>query len=67
MPLQQNHSQLRLGLPKGRMAEGVMALLDDAGIRVRLGAREYRPDIPLPGFEVKILKPQSIVTMLEVG
>ncbi|MEK7710887.1 MAG: ATP phosphoribosyltransferase [Planctomycetota bacterium] len=67
MPLQQNHSQLRLALPKGRMAEGVMALLDDAGIRVRLGAREYRPDISLPGFEIKILKPQSIVTMLEVG
>lgn len=67
MLLRQDHTQLRLALPKGRMAEGVLALLDDAGIRVRTGAREYRPDISLLGFEVKILKPQSIVTMLQVG
>ncbi len=67
MLLRQDHNQLRLALPKGRMAEGVMALLEDAGIRVRLGARAYRPDISFPGFEVKILKPQSIVTMLQVG
>lgn len=62
-----NPEQIRLALPKGRMAEGVFALLADAGVRVRLGAREYRPEISLPGFEVKILKPQAIVKMLEVG
>ncbi|MBI1825059.1 MAG: ATP phosphoribosyltransferase [Planctomycetes bacterium] len=66
MPQRPDHDRLRLALPKGRMAEGVIALLDDAGIRVRTSAREYRPDISLPGFEVKILKPQSIVTMLQV-
>jgi ATP phosphoribosyltransferase len=49
------------------MAEGVMGLLADAGLRVRLGAREYRPEVSLPGFEVKVLKPQAIVKMLEVG
>ena len=62
-----DHEQLRLALPKGRMADGVMALLADAGVDVRLGARQYRPQISLPGFEVKILKPQAIVKMLEVG
>lgn len=56
-----------MALPKGRMAEGVMGLLADAGLRVRLGAREYRPEVSLPGFEVKVLKPQAIVKMLEVG
>lgn len=67
MPIRQDHQQVRLALPKGRMAEGVTALLEDAGVRVRLGTREYRPEVTLAGFEVKVLKPQAIVTMLQVG
>jgi len=58
---------LRLGLPKGRMEQGVLALLGEAGIRVRPGARGYRPDVSLPDTEAKILKPQSIVEMLALG
>ncbi len=67
MSLQENHEQIRLALPKGRMADGVLSLLADAGVNVRLGARQYRPQVSLPGFEVKLLKPQAIVIMLEVG
>ena len=58
---------MRLALPKGRMQEGVHSLLGDAGIRLRAGSRGYRPSINLPNFEVKILKPQSIVEMLHLG
>jgi ATP phosphoribosyltransferase len=58
---------LRLGLPKGRMQEGVFALLADAGIQVSAGSRGYRPSVSLPGFEAKILKPQNIVEMLALG
>src|SRR5213079_3553195 len=58
---------LRLGLPKGRMEQGVMTLLGDAGIRIRPGARGYRPDVSLPDTEAKILKPQNIVEMLALG
>ena len=58
---------VRLALPKGRMAEGVQRLLGDAGITVRAASREYRPEISLPGFEAKLLKPQAIVTMLQIG
>jgi len=58
---------VRLALPKGRMAEGVTELLDGAGIQLRLGARAYRPELSIAGFEAKVLKPQSIVKMLEVG
>jgi ATP phosphoribosyltransferase len=58
---------LRLALPKGRMQEGVFKLLSDAGIRVSAGARGYRPTVSLPGFEAKILKPQNIVEMLDLG
>lgn len=58
---------LRFGLPKGRMQEAALALLADAGIRVTPSARSYRPSISLPDCEAKILKPQNIVEMLELG
>lgn len=58
---------LRLGLPKGRMQEGVFQLLNGAGIRIRLGSRDYRPVLSYPGCECKLLKPQNIVEMLHIG
>lgn len=58
---------IRLALPKGRIQDGVFALLTAAGLPVRSGARHYRPNLPLDGWEAKILKPQSIVRMLEAG
>ena len=58
---------IRLGLPKGRMEEGVLALLRDAGIKVQGGKRAYRPFISLDEFEVKVLKPQNIIEMLAAG
>lgn len=58
---------LRLALPKGRMQDKVFALLADAGIPVRGGARAYRPQIALPDADVKVLKPQNVVEMLQAG
>ncbi len=58
---------VRLGLPKGRMQKAVNELLSEAGIHVREDPRGYRPDLSLPGFEVKLLKPQNIVRMLHHG
>ncbi len=58
---------IRLGLPKGRMHEEVIRLLADAGIRLSHGPREYRPRISLEGFEVKFLKPQNMIEMLQEG
>ncbi|MCC7381015.1 MAG: ATP phosphoribosyltransferase [Deltaproteobacteria bacterium] len=58
---------LKIGLPKGRMQEGVLAILAEAGIHVRADARGYRPAVSLPWLEAKILKPQNIVEMLELG
>lgn len=58
---------IKLALPKGRMQEGVFALLSDAGIRVRASARGYRPQVSLPGVDAKILKPQNVVEMLHAG
>jgi ATP phosphoribosyltransferase len=58
---------VHLALPKGQMETAVLALLNDAGIRVTFGRRGYRPSLSLEGFETKILKPQNIVEMLHVG
>jgi len=58
---------LRLALPKGRMQEGVFALLAEAGIHVRVGARGYRPQVSLEGIDAKILKPQNVIEMLHAG
>lgn len=58
---------LRLALPKGRMQQGVVALLEEAGISVRLSDRGYRPNVNLPNTTTKILKPQNIIEMLHLG
>ena len=58
---------IRLALPKGRMEKGVFSLLAEAGIEMRTGARNYRPTLSMPGYEVKILKPHNIIEMLHVG
>ena len=59
--------KVRLALPKGRIQDAVFGLLNAAGIEIRLGARGYRPELSLPGFEAKVQKPQDIVSMLRHG
>lgn len=58
---------INLGLPKGRMASGVDALLADAGIVVRSSDRAYRATLSIEGFNAKLLKPQNIVGLLDSG
>ena len=59
---------IHLALPKGHMQVEVCRLLEDAGVRMTLGnARGYRPSIPLPNYDVKLLKPQNILGMLLAG
>lgn len=60
-------SDVRLGLPKGRMEAGVRSLLAAAGVQVAADARAYRPAVSLPGFGAKLLKPQNLVGMLTAG
>lgn len=67
MSVSNDSASVRLALPKGRIQDGVFSLLASAGIPVRSGARHYRPSLGLTGWEAKILKPQSIVRMLEAG
>ncbi|KAA0214433.1 MAG: ATP phosphoribosyltransferase [Leptolyngbya sp. PLA3] len=58
---------LCMAVPKGRMQTGVTQLLADAGIRLDVASRNYRPIVSAEGMEVKILKPQAIIEMLAVG
>lgn len=58
---------LHLALPKGRMNQGVLALLADAGIKVSVSDRGYRPQVSLAGIQAKLLKPQNILEMLALG
>lgn len=58
---------LNLALPKGRMQQGVFDLLAAGGVPVRVGARGYRPTVALPDVTAKLLKPQNIVEMLDIG
>lgn len=67
MPANPNDHTIRFAIPKGRMYDGVVRLLADAGAPVGSTSRNYRPRIALDGFEVKILKPRAIIEMLAMG
>lgn len=58
---------IHLAVPKGRIEAGVTGLLSAAGIELRWGPRGYRPVASIAGYEVKLLKPQTIVEMLAAG
>ncbi len=62
-----DRDNLKLAIPKGRMYEGVTRLLANAGLGIVSTARNYRPAIAQPGYEVKLLKPRAIVEMLGEG
>ncbi len=62
-----NGTITHLAVPKGRIEPAVTALLAAAGMELHAGPRGYRPVMSVPGFEVKLLKPQNIVEMLAAG
>jgi ATP phosphoribosyltransferase len=59
--------QLKLILPKGRIQEKVLSLLARIGIEFSLGERSYRPGCNNPAINVKLLKPQNIPKLVELG
>lgn len=58
---------LRLAIAKGRMFDAIAHLLDDSGYSLRLRERSYRPTCRDPSIEVKLLKPQNIPRLVEIG
>jgi len=65
--MERNDGTLRLALPKGRMQNGVLSLLAEAGLDMRTAERDYRPSAGVEGLDVKVLKPQNIIEMLDIG
>lgn len=59
--------QITLALPKGRMFTSLVALLARAGLGVSGHERSYRPLSSDPRIALKILKPQDIPALVELG
>ncbi|HON89894.1 MAG TPA: ATP phosphoribosyltransferase [Spirochaetia bacterium] len=59
--------KLRLLIPKGRILNSILELFRDSGIVLRATERGYRPLSSLQWLDVKIMKPQNIGELLELG
>ncbi|QTQ11039.1 ATP phosphoribosyltransferase [Treponema parvum] len=59
--------KLKILLPKGRIYENVVSLLSGAGIKIDLPERAYRPTVNQDDLEAKVMKPQNIGKLLELG
>ncbi|MGI5172669.1 ATP phosphoribosyltransferase [Treponema sp. OMZ 840] len=59
--------KLKILLPKGRIYENVVELFAGAGIAVKLPERAYRPIVNQDDLEAKVMKPQNIGKLLEMG
>ncbi|MDR1787376.1 MAG: ATP phosphoribosyltransferase [Treponema sp.] len=58
---------LRILIPKGRIYENVARLFADAGFPVTLADRTYRPSLGVPWLDAKVMKPQNVGDLLELG
>jgi ATP phosphoribosyltransferase len=58
---------LKLLIPKGRIFDNVSRLFEDAGFPLELSDRTYRPRVGAEWMDVKIMKPQNVGELLEMG
>jgi ATP phosphoribosyltransferase len=58
---------LKLTLPKGRIQDKVIHLLNRCGLIFNTPPRSYRPICNDPAIETKILKPQNIPSLVGLG
>ncbi|MFP4081128.1 MAG: ATP phosphoribosyltransferase [Candidatus Aminicenantes bacterium] len=59
--------KIKMVIPKGKMFSRVAGLLDDSGIMLETNERKYIPRIGDPEIEAKIMKPQNIAQLVELG
>jgi len=59
--------KLRLLIPKGRIYDKIAGLLTEAGFPVALAERTYRPSMGADWIDAKIMKPQNVADLLELG
>jgi len=59
--------KLRILVPKGRIYENISRLFSDAGFTISLSDRTYRPILGVDWLDAKIMKPQNVGELLELG
>jgi ATP phosphoribosyltransferase len=59
--------KLRILIPKGRIFDNVSRLFAEAGFPVSLADRTYRPSLGADWLDAKIMKPQNVGELLELG
>jgi ATP phosphoribosyltransferase len=59
--------KLKILIPKGRIFDNVAQLFADAGYPVTLADRTYRPSLGVDWLDAKIMKPQNVGELLELG
>ncbi|MDR1398432.1 MAG: ATP phosphoribosyltransferase [Treponema sp.] len=59
--------KLRILIPKGRIFDKVSELFADAGFPIALPDRTYRPVFTVSWLDAKIMKPQNVGELLELG
>ena len=59
--------KLRILIPKGRIFENIARLFSEAGFPICLADRTYRPVIGAEWLDAKIMKPQNVGELLELG
>jgi ATP phosphoribosyltransferase len=59
--------KLRILIPKGRIFDNVSRLFTEAGFPLSLADRTYRPIIGADWLDAKIMKPQNVGELLELG
>ncbi|GHV95327.1 ATP phosphoribosyltransferase [Spirochaetia bacterium] len=59
--------KLRILIPKGRIFDNVSRLFSEAGFPISLADRTYRPMLGADWLDAKIMKPQNVGELLELG
>ena len=59
--------KLKMIIPKGRIFDKTVELLNHSGIKINSNSRHYIPHVNLPELEAKIMKPQNIAQVIEIG
>lgn len=59
--------QLKIALPKGRLFESTLALLEQSGIILNNQLRNYKPESNLAGVQFYVIKPRNIPKLVEQG
>ena len=59
--------KLKIVIPKGRIYDNVADLLISSGIYFKTGERNYQPRVKPKNIDIKIMKPQNIPKLVEMG